>query len=145
MFANMLWFGVEPAVATFAKIIDQVPASLVLTLRMYAENYFAKRMSRVVKPLGDVSRRILANALLDLNAMESRLEGMQAAVADLCKLAMRRRFAAQVTAHLTVYIDPLLFKMLVAIGDRSETVQDLPAALMGTRFAVVGRAVRLFM
>jgi len=33
----------------------------------------------------------------------------------------------------------------VAIGDRAETVQDLPAALMGTRFPVAGDAVRLFM
>ena len=144
LFANMLWFGATPAVAAFAEIIDQVPARLVLTLHMYAENYFAKGLSRVVKPLGGTSRNIPANALLALYD-EPQLAAMQAAVADLCKLAMRRRFAAQPTAHRTLYIDPLLFKMPVAIGDRSETVQDLPAALMGTRFAVEGRAMRLFL
>jgi hypothetical protein len=144
LFANMLWFGAEPAVAAFAEVIDQVPARLVLTLYMYAENYFTKGQPRVVKPLGGVSRSIPANALLALYD-EPQLEAMQTAVADLCKLAMRRRFAAQANAHRTLYIDPLLFKVPVAIGDRSETVQDLPAALMGTRFAVEGRAVRLFM
>ena len=144
LFANMLWFGGEPAVAAFAEIIDQVPARLVLTLHMYAENYFAKGSPRVVKPLGGISRRIPANALLALYD-EPQLAAMQAAVADLCKLAMRRRFAAQANPHRTVYIDPLLFKVPVAIGDRSETVQDLPSALMGTRFAVEDRAVRLFM
>ena len=144
LFANMLWFGAEPAVAAFAEAIDQVPARLVLTLHMYAENYFTKGLPRVVKPLGGVSRRIPANALLTLYD-EPQLEAMQAAVADLCKLAMCRRFAAQATAHRTLYIDPLLFKVPVAIGDRSETVQDLPSALMGTRFAVEGRAIRLFM
>jgi hypothetical protein len=35
--------------------------------------------------------------------------------------------------------------MPVAIGDRSENVQDLPSALMGARFAVEGNTVRLFM
>ena len=144
LFANMLWFGAEPAVAAFAEIIDQVPARLVLTLHMYAENYFTKGVPRVVKPLGGVSRQIPANALLGLYD-EPQLEAMQTAVADLCKLAMRRRFAAIPTPHRTVYIDPLLFKVPVAIGDRSETVQDLPSALMGTRFAVAGRAVRLFL
>jgi len=144
LFANMLWFGAAPAVAAFTEVIDQVPARLVLTLHMYAEVYFTKGGQRVVKPLGGVSKRIPANALLDLYD-ETQLEAMQAAVADLCKLAMRRRFAAVPTPHRTLYIDPLLFKIPVAIGDRSETVQDLPSALMGTRFAVEGRTVRLFM
>jgi hypothetical protein len=44
-----------------------------------------------------------------------------------------------------MHIDPALFKLPVAIGDRSDTVQDLPAALMGTRFGVEGDGVRLFM
>jgi hypothetical protein len=58
---------------------------------------------------------------------------------------MQRRFAAQPTTHRTMYIAPALFKLPVAIGDRSDTVHDMPAALMGTRFAVEGASVRLFM
>ncbi|MBO2007892.1 hypothetical protein [Hymenobacter negativus] len=144
LFANMLWFGAEPAVAAFAEVLDQVPARLVVTLAMYAEDYFIPGNKRTVKPLGGSSKQIKANQLLK-NYTPEELQAMQAAVVDLCMLAMRRRFAALPTPHRTMYIDPALFKIPLAIGDRSDTVQDLPAALMGTRFAVEGEAVRLFM
>jgi hypothetical protein len=39
----------------------------------------------------------------------------------------------------------MLFKIPLSIGDRSDTVQDMPAALQGTRFPVEGDTVRLFM
>jgi len=144
LFANMLWFGAEPTVAAFAKVLDQVPARLVFTLAMYAEDYFNPGNKRTVKPLGGGSKQIKANQLLK-NYSPEQLQAMQAAVVDLCMLAMEQRFAALPTEHRTLYIDPALFKIPVAIGDRSDTVQDLPAALMGTRFAVEGEAVRLFM
>jgi hypothetical protein len=144
LFANMLWFGAEPTVAAFAKVLDQVPARLVFTLAMYAEDYFNPGNKRTVKPLGGGGKQIKANQLLK-NYTPEQLQAMQAAVVELCLLAMQRRFAALPTAHRTMYIDPALFKIPVAIGDRSDTVQDLPAALMGTRFAVEGEAVRLFM
>jgi hypothetical protein len=76
---------------------------------------------------------------------ETQLTGMQEAVAGLCLLAMQKRFAGQETASKTIYIDPVLFNLPVSIGDRGENVQDLPSALMGTRFAVDGDTVRLFM
>ena len=144
LFANMLWFGAEPTVAAFADVLDQVPARLVLTLAMYAEDYFNPGNRRTVKPLGGGSKQIKANQQLK-NYSPEQLQAMQAAVVDLCMLAMQRRFAALPTPHCTMYIDPALFKIPVAIGDRSDTVQDLPAALMGTRFAVEGDTVRLFM
>jgi hypothetical protein len=144
LFANMLWFGAESTVAAFAEVLDQVPARLVLTLAMYAEDYFNPGNKRTVKPLGGGSKQVKANQQLK-NYSPEQLKAMQTAVADLCMLAMQRRFAALPTSHRTMYIDPALFKIPVAIGDRSDTVQDLPAALMGTRFAVDGEAVRLFM
>lgn len=144
LFANMLWFGHEPAVAAFAEVIDRVPARLVFTLNMYAENYFDPNNDRVVKPLGGVSKHISANKLLGLYD-DSQLAAMRNAVGNLCGLAMHQRFAARPTTHRTMYIDPVLFKVPVSIGDRSETVQDLPAALLGTRFDVEGDTVRLFM
>lgn len=144
LFANMLWFGAEPTVAAFAEVLDQVPARLVFTLAMYAEDYFTPGTRRVVKPLGGGGKRLKANRLLG-NYSSEQLHAMQAAVVNLCLLAMQRRFAAQPTLHHTMYIDPALFKLPVAIGDRSDTVQDLPAALMGTRFGVEGAGVRLFM
>jgi hypothetical protein len=144
LFANMLWFGPEPTVAAFAEVLDQVPARLVFTLAMYAEDYFTPGSKRTVKPLGGSSKTIRANQYLDIYTAE-QLQAMKAAVADLCLLAMQRRFAAQPTLHRTMYIDPALFKIPVSIGDRSDTVQDLPAALMGTRFALESEQVRLFM
>jgi len=144
LFANMLWFGAAPTVAAFAEVLDQVPARLVFTLAMYAEDYFTPGTRRVVKPLGGGGKQIKANHLL-ANYSLDELQAMQTAVTDLCLLAMRRRFAAQPTTHRTMHIAPALFKLPVAIGDRSDTVHDLPAALMGTRFAVEGDSVRLFM
>ncbi len=144
LFANMLWFGSEPVTAAFAEVIDKVPARLVFTLNMYADTYFNKSNTRVVKPLGGISKSIPVNTLLSLYE-DAKLESMKADVANLCLIAMQKRFAAIPTANRTIYIDPVLFKMPVSIGDRSDNVQDLPSALMGTRFAMEGDMVRLFM
>ncbi|WP_379687745.1 hypothetical protein [Flavobacterium procerum] len=66
LFSNMLWFGAEETVAHFEEIIDKVPARLVFTLNMYAQNYFDKNMQRSVKPLVEQTNRIGANQLLGL-------------------------------------------------------------------------------
>lgn len=144
LFANMLWFGPEETAKAFTAIIDRVPARLLLTLQMYADNYFDPGQRRTVKPLGGHAKNIGANPLLSLYSPE-RLPDMKKIVDELCKLAMLRRFAAIPTAAQTMYIDPALFKIPVAIGDRSGHVQDLPSALMGTRFDMEGDTVRLFM
>jgi hypothetical protein len=144
LFANMLWFGADTALAAFTEIIDKVPARLVFTLYMYAENYFDTTNNRVVKTPGGVSKNIAPNHLLSFFDTD-QLKSMQSAVADLCRLAAMKRFAAIGNSNRTMYIDPMLFKIPVAIGERSDTVQDLPAALMGTRFAIEGHYLRLFM
>jgi hypothetical protein len=144
LFSNMLWFGADETVAHFEEIIDKVPARLVFTLNMYAQNYFDKNMQRSVKPLGGTNKRIAPNALLNLYD-EAQLEAMKNQIEALCLLAMKQRFAAIANPNKTMYIDPQLFNMPVSIGDRSETVQDLPVALMGTRFPIEGNEVRLFM
>lgn len=144
LFANMLWFGLEPALTAFEEILDKVPVRLVLTLAMYADLYFDKENSRTVKPLGGVSKNIPANKLLSLYN-EEQLEGMKNALTKLCMDMMKKRFAAIENPNRTIYIDSLLFKMPLAIGDRSENVQDLPSSLTGTRFPVEGDTIRLFM
>ena len=144
LFANMLWFGSDVTIAAFMDIIDKVPARLLFTLAMYAENYFDRNNTRSVKPLGGVNKSIPPNRMLALYTDE-QLEAMQAAVVDLCFLAVQTRFAKIAATGKTMYIEPSLFKIPVSIGDRSDTVQDMSAALMGTRFAVEGNAVRLFM
>lgn len=140
----MLWFGAEETIAHFEEIIDKVPARFVFTLNMYAQNYFDKNMQRSVKPLGGTNKRIEPNGLLKLYE-DFQLEEMKNQIEELCLLAMKKRFAAVSNTNKTMYIDPQLFNIPVAIGDRSETVQDLPVALMGTRFPIEGKEVRLFM
>lgn len=144
LFSNMLWFGAKETIAHFEEIIDKVPARLVFTLNMYAQNYFDKNTQRSVKPLGGTNKRISANPLLGLYE-DFMLTDMKNQIEELCLLAMKKRFAKIATTNKTIYIDPQLFNMPVSIGDRSETIQDLPVALMGTRFPIEGNEVRLFM
>lgn len=144
LFANMLWFGPEAAISAFAQVADKVPARLLFTLQMYASYYFDHRAIRFVKPLGGTIKQLPPNKLLALYDQEE-LEQMQQAVANLCLTATKKRFAAIPTDARTMYIDPALFRIPLAIGDRSEQIQDLSATLMGTRFPVQGDKVRLFM
>lgn len=76
LFSNMLWFGADETIAHFEEIIDKVPARLVFTLNMYAQNYFDKNMQRSVKPLGGTNKRIEPNGLLKLYD-ELQLEAMK--------------------------------------------------------------------
>lgn len=146
LFANMLWFGEKSTLAAFAEVIDQVPARLVFTLNMYAENYFNTKNNpnRFVKPLGGIAKIVPKNKLLSLYN-EEQLVNMQASIADLSLLAIKKRFEKVETDNKTIYIHSNLFKIPVAIGDRSETIQDLPVALMGTQFEMEGNTIRLFM
>lgn len=144
LFANMLWFGAAETCAAFAEVIDKVPARLVFTLNMYAQNYFTQYAMRTVKPLGGVAKQIEPHALLTMYKQEE-LETMREMIEELCLLAMKKRFAAIENKNKTIFIAESLFKIPVSIGDRSESVQDMPAALMGTRFPIEGNTVRLFM
>lgn len=144
LFANMLWFGSDVTTKAFAQIIDKVPARLLFTLSMYAENYFNKLNDRVVKPLGGTNKSIPPNRMLK-HFSDEQLEAMQEDVKGLCLETVRKRFAKVKPEGKTMYIDPALYNIPVSIGDRGTTVQDMSAALMGTRFAVAGDTVRLFM
>jgi hypothetical protein len=144
LFSNMLWFGADETIAHFSEIIDKVPARLIFTLNMYAQNYFDPNMQRSVKPLGGINKRIASNQLLKLYE-NFQLDEMKAKIEDLCLLAIKKRFAAVSNPNKTIFIDSQLYNMPVSIGDRSDSVQDLPVALMGTRFPIEGNEVRLFM
>jgi len=144
LFANMLWFGPEPALAAFSEVADKVPARLLFTLNSYASFYFDRDGDQVVRPLGGVNKRIRTNALL-ANYSEEQLAAMRAGIADLCSQVTKERFMALKTESKSIYIDPQLFKIPLSIGDRSTTVQDISSAVQGSRFAVEGDKVRLFM
>jgi len=144
LFSSMLWFGKDTTVGHFKEIIAEVPPRLVFTLNMYAENYFDKNASRSVKPLGGMNKKISGNKLLTLYP-EKDLKEMQDAVKDLTLLSIQSKMIAQKNDNKTIFIAPELFNIPIAIGDRSETIQDLPEALPGTRFPIEGDKVRLFL
>ena len=146
LFANMLWFGPEETLAAFKEVVHLLPVRLVVTLGMYAENYFEQGHKRMVKPLGGNAHLIEPHYLVGLY-MEDQLKAMVKDVQDLCKEVVTARFANAVVEgeNKSIYIDPMLFHIPLSIGDRSETVQDTSCALQGTRFPVEGDKVRLFM
>jgi len=144
LFANMLWFGADITLTHFAEITDKIPARLLFTLNMYAEVYFNKNTSRSVKPLGGVNKRIPANKFLNLYDDE-QLKEMCLKIEALCLTVVKKRFSNQENTNERMYIEENLYKIPVSIGNRSAMVQDLPAALMGTRFPIEGNTIRLFM
>jgi hypothetical protein len=144
LFASMLWFGPDEVLVAFRRVLPQVPARLLFTLAMYAELYFDPDHQRVVQPLGGTRKRVPAHSFVE-HYSEAERQRMVAAVADLCLLAIRQRFANQPITSRTMYVAPGLDKLPVPIGERGQQVQDLPSALLGTRFRLQGTAVRLFM
>jgi len=144
LFSTILRFGTEKTLAAFSEVADELPARLLLSLGNAAEIYFDNRQERFARPIIGGTKQIMPNKLLDLYSDDER-KAMADAVMDIYKASMRMRFAQLATSHKTMYIDPALFHIPVGVGDRSTTIQDLSCALMGTRFAVEGDAVRLFM
>lgn len=144
LFANMLWFGKDETLAAFGEVANQIPARLLLTLNSYAGVYFDPSQNRNVKPLGGTNKVIGPNRLLSLYTGEQLAEMIQA-VETMTLNSMAERYAAVPNENKTIFIDSALHNIPLPIGDRVSTVQDLPAALMGTRFTVEGNTVRLFM
>ena len=144
LFATMLRLGSDPVLKAFGEVADKVPARLLLSLGNAAETYFDPRSTRIAKPITGIPKPIPANKLLTLYSEEER-KAMVKGVENIFGESMSRRFAAAKTASKTIYIDPALYQIPVGVGDRSTTIQDTSCALMGTRFAVEGDAVRLFL
>ena len=144
LFANMLWFGPEAVMNGFSEVADKLPLRLLFTLGMYADNYFDPTLDRVARPLGGIMKTIPAQPLLKRYHAD-QLADMSRRVKALYTQALRRHFKQNAEGHATIYIAPQLFDIPLAIGDRSATIQDVSAALQGTRFQVEGDAVRLFL
>ena len=155
LFSNMLWFGPDAVLESFERLLQspdeqKVPLRLLFTLGMYAETWFDPSVERVARPLGGIMKTIPANSMLKLYT-PAQLDNMKRRVRKLYTDALRRHFEILNTQHPitqhpnSIYIEPQLNHIPLDIGDRSTTVQDASAALQGTRFAVEGDAVRLFM
>ncbi len=143
LFATMLRWGADEVLPHFEAVLAQVPVRLAFTLNMYAQNYF-KLTDRIVKPLGGVSKRIPANKHLKKYKPE-KLKKMQEQVEDLCLSAVQKRFEAQNNPNKSIFIEEALFGIPLAIGDRSDQIQDLPSVLMGMKFPLESPNLRLFM
>ncbi|MFT3678074.1 MAG: hypothetical protein QM781_19435 [Chitinophagaceae bacterium] len=144
LFANMLWFGADDAIQAFKKVVDEVPARLLISLNSYADIYFDPAAKRYIKPLGGTAVSIAANQLVTLYDKE-QLIAMQKTVEELCLDSMAGRYAAEVSSPQKVYIDPALYKLPLPVGDRSELIKDVQGTPMGARFKVEGSTIRLFM
>ena len=128
----------------FADIADNLPPRLLITLGMYAELYFDSSKIRTVKGITGISKRIDNPVLLEQLTDSDRLD-IVSKVRHIYLDVMGRKFKNTPTDAKTMYIDPLLFDIPLSVGERSSTVQDTHCALQGTKFAVEGNAVRLFM
>ncbi|MBO7256940.1 MAG: hypothetical protein J6V04_06385 [Bacteroidales bacterium] len=144
LFATMLRFGKEKTLSAFNDISHKLPARLLLALGNTAELYFSDRPTRLARPITGRTVNIPANKLLALYSTEEKMD-MVAAINELFKSSMERRFASLQTDSKTMYIDSSLYNIPISIGDRSTTIQDTSCALMGTRFPIEGDNIRLFM
>ena len=144
LFATMLRFGKEKTLSAFNDISHKLPARLLLALGNTAELYFSDRPTRLARPITGGTVKIPANKLLALYGTEEKMD-MIAAINELFKSSMERRFASLQTDSKTMYIDSSLYNIPISIGDRSATIQDTSCALMGTRFPMEGDNIRLFM
>lgn len=144
LFATMLRFGKEKTLSTFNEVSHKLPSRLLLALGNTAELYFSDNPTRLARPITGGTVQIPANKLLALYSTEERMD-MVAAINELFKSSMERRFASVQTDSKTMYIDNSLYNIPISIGDRSTTIQDTSCALMGTRFPIEGDNIRLFM
>ena len=145
LFATMLWVGTEATIAAFKEVIDQVPMRLLFTLNNYADLYFTPHGTRSVKIITGDYIEVPKNQWVNLGYNEEQLTQMKTAIEELCLWVIRRKFAAQTNPHKTIFIDEQLYHLPLPIGDRSTTIHDFNATLMGTKFLLEGNEVRLFM
>ncbi len=146
LFSTMLTFGPQRVVRAFTDVADGVSPRLLLSLITIAETYFDRRQKRIVRPLTGLMHPVGPHPLL-VHYTDDELEGMKHDVRQIYFDAMRRHFArtAPSRAGATIYIAPELDHIPVSVGDRSQTVQDISAALQGQRFNISGDRVRLFL
>jgi len=144
LFSNILWFGEDLTLKHFEEIVDKIPMRLVLTLNMYAEIYFDKNTQRNVKTLGGTNKTIPANRWV-LSYEDDHLKEIKKKIEEMTLRAIEKRFSGIKTENKTIFISPELYNIPLSIGDRSDNIQDLPNALMGTKFPLEGNEIRLFM
>ena len=142
LFSTMLRLGWQRVIAAFQEVVSEVSPRLLLTLGAQAELYFDPNSQRLARPLSGIMKPLPPHPLVT-TASTQDLEAMRQAVRNLYLEAMRQRFASlsPTPSHTSIYIEPQLFNIPVAVGDRNATIQDVSAALQGTRFPISGDRV----
>lgn len=144
LFCNMLKFGPEFVLGNFAGIIDRLPTRLVVSLGNYAEYYFMNTSdTRTVRTITGMTYQAPVNPMLAEYPIDRRSR-ITAAVYSLSLQGMAVEYAKVQEPGRKVYISPDLDNMVLPVGDRSQTLQDVSPVMQGTRFTVNGDKVRLF-
>lgn len=145
LFANMLHFGVpDIALDYFKQVIDKIPMRLLLTLNMHAEIYFDRKAERSVETILGNRKTIKANKQF-AHYSDDEIKHFRQSVEDLCLFAFEQRFKRQENHHQSIYIAPELYHIPLPIGERPKNLQDITPTLMGEKFKLEGKNIRLFM
>ena len=153
LFSTMLTFGPQRTLEAFRRVTPNLPVRLLLTLGSQAQLYFDRNQKRAVRVLTGLTKTIDPNPLL-MHYTDQQLQQMAADVNQLFLDTLRLHFSSSVEGMAnplnrplptSVYIDPQLYNIPIAVADRSQTVQDVSAVLQGTRFPIQGDNVRLFL
>ena len=144
LFSTMLRLGSAPVLAAFREVAGRLPSRLLFSLGNAAELYFDAGRMRPVRTVTGKQVALKPNKRLEAYTSGACLQ-MAESVKALYKESLMNRYARTPQAGKTMYVDPRLDDVPVAVADRSATVQDMSCALPGTKFPVAGDAVRLFM
>ena len=145
LMSTMLRFDKEQVLEAFREVLPQVAPRLLMSLGGQAPAYFNAKHQRVVRPITGVLKTIGPHPLV-ATLTDDELRELRDDVINLYYDAMRQHFAGiDHQKGTTIFIDPALSDIPVAVGNRSSTVQDISTALQGTRFPIEGDHIRLFM
>lgn len=146
LFAAMLRWGSKQVLEAFARVSNQLPSRLLLSLVNNAEICLDPDNlgnERLVRPLTGTPKTIALNKMVALYSPEKRTE-MVGSIERIYVSTMEERYRQAATGG-SIFIAPELYQIPPSVGDRSTTIQDTSCALQGTHFGVEGDSVRLFM
>ena len=144
LFATILHLGDRPVLDAFAESGKNAGLRLLLSIDMYADYCLDPTTERSVRLAGGTTRLIPANKYLALKTPEETSQ-MIAEVKATCAALIYNHFTEQGRLAGTVYIQRELFKIPVPVGERA--VSNAAASYMpqGSRIAVIGDNIRLFL
>lgn len=145
LFSNMLWFGPEPVIEAFRKVLPHLPTRLVISLTNSARQYFDPEARRVVTTVTGKSVEVEKPALL-CSYTSAQLQDMVVMIKGLVTDTLSLKYGMMPKGDARhIYIDPVLDRCVLPIGDRSLGLRDTGSVLPGMSLPVEGDKVRLFL